>query len=304
MTVLSLIAISIMHVHLNMFTVENPVNPSFWIAFIFECNPFGGGNWRILAELLMRDHGVGLFKHTFSESWIEGIQGGNVLHGFMMGVVSGAGGHYINSHAKELGRFGKITANAALCGTVAEIGGGKFANGAITGAYAMMFNDMMHSIKFKDINWRKVVKHLKMLYDEYDESNNPELYKKMGGKIKSEVYDKARFRASNACALKLSIALEKVGFYIPDGTKSLKAGNGKNYFVSAGYFYEFLENVYGSNAHYYSSMNAMKARMNSGIFYQHGNWNNPDITGHIDAMYNGSAAGHIYDKQPLNVGFF
>ena len=85
-----------------------------------------------------------LFKHTFSESWIEGIQGGNVLHGFMMGVVSGAGGHYINSHAKELGRFGKITANAALCGTVAEIGGGKFANGAITGAYAMMFNDLMH----------------------------------------------------------------------------------------------------------------------------------------------------------------
>jgi len=53
MTVLSLIAISIIHVHLNMFTVENPVNPSFWIAFIFECNPFGGGNWRILAELLM-----------------------------------------------------------------------------------------------------------------------------------------------------------------------------------------------------------------------------------------------------------
>ena len=53
MTVLSLIAISIVHVHLNMFTVENPVNPSFWIAFIFECNPFGGGNWRILAELLM-----------------------------------------------------------------------------------------------------------------------------------------------------------------------------------------------------------------------------------------------------------
>ena len=32
--------------------------------------------------------------------------------------------------------------------------------------------------------------------------------------------------------------------------------------------------------------------------------NNPNITGHIDAMYNGSAAGHIYDKQPLNVGFF
>jgi len=57
MTVLSLIAISIIHVHLNMFTVENPVNPSFWIAFIFECNPFGGGNWRI------SNHGGGSTDH-------------------------------------------------------------------------------------------------------------------------------------------------------------------------------------------------------------------------------------------------
>ncbi len=39
---------------------------------------------------------------------------------------------------------GKIAASAVLGGTVAEIGGGKFANGAITAAYSMMFNDMMH----------------------------------------------------------------------------------------------------------------------------------------------------------------
>ena len=43
-----------------------------------------------------------------------------------------------------LGDIGKIAASAVLGGTVAEIGGGKFANGAITAAYSMMFNDMMH----------------------------------------------------------------------------------------------------------------------------------------------------------------
>lgn len=61
-----------------------------------------------------------------------------------MGAVSSTGGHLIDSNAKSLGKVGKITANAVLSGTVSELGGGKFANGAITGAYSIMFNDMMH----------------------------------------------------------------------------------------------------------------------------------------------------------------
>lgn len=51
--VLLLIIVAVLHVHLNMFTVENPANPSYWIAFIVELNPFGGGKWRILANILM-----------------------------------------------------------------------------------------------------------------------------------------------------------------------------------------------------------------------------------------------------------
>ena len=65
-------------------------------------------------------------------------------------------------------------------------------------------------------------------HDLLDESRNPELYNKMGGQLKSEVYDKARSRASNACALKLCIALEKAGFYIPDRTKSLQTSTTHN----------------------------------------------------------------------------
>jgi hypothetical protein len=35
-------------------------------------------------------------------------------------------------------------ANAVIGGTVSVIGGGKFANGAVTGAFTMLFNDLMH----------------------------------------------------------------------------------------------------------------------------------------------------------------
>ena len=86
-----------------------------------------------------------LFKHTFSQGWLEGVQGGNMFHGMMMGAISGAGGHYIDKYAQSIGKVGEISANAVLSGTVSEIGGGKFANGAITGAFSIMFNDMMHN---------------------------------------------------------------------------------------------------------------------------------------------------------------
>lgn len=85
-----------------------------------------------------------MFKHTFSQGWLEGIQGGNMFHGFIMGAVSKAGGTLIDSNIRSLGEYGEIVANSILSGTIDEIGGGKFANGAITGAFSVLFNDMMH----------------------------------------------------------------------------------------------------------------------------------------------------------------
>lgn len=98
-----------------------------------------------------------LFKHTFSQGWLEGVQGGNMFHGMMMGAISGAGGHYIDKYAQSIGKVGEISANAVLSGTVSEIGGGKFANGAITGAFSIMFNDMMHG---KDFIMRMIKKQI------------------------------------------------------------------------------------------------------------------------------------------------
>ena len=44
---------AIVHVHLNMFTIENFLNPSFWIAFLLESSPFGGEAWKVLSNIFI-----------------------------------------------------------------------------------------------------------------------------------------------------------------------------------------------------------------------------------------------------------
>lgn len=63
------------------------------------------------------------------------------------------------AYESSLKRAGSVVANAVVSGTVSEIGGGKFANGAVTGAFAMMFNDMMHQgqKKIRDISKKGLV---------------------------------------------------------------------------------------------------------------------------------------------------
>lgn len=111
---------------------------------------FMGGFWGGVSGFLANASGGGqflerLFKHSFSQAWLEGIKGGNMKHGFIAGLASAAGGTAISKYGGNLGKVGQITANAVVSGTVSELGGGKFANGAITGAFSMMFNDLMHS---------------------------------------------------------------------------------------------------------------------------------------------------------------
>lgn len=84
------------------------------------------------------------FKHTFTEGGLDALQGGNAVHGFMMGLTSSAGGYFIDNNLGSLGKAGEITANSMLSGLVDEIGGGKFANGAITGAFSLILNDWAH----------------------------------------------------------------------------------------------------------------------------------------------------------------
>ena len=115
--------------------------------------------------------GVFLFKERyFTKIWgtgiacnnklrMEGIRGGHFEHGFFVGMASAAGGAVINGGmCDRLIAAERVAVNAALGGIVSEIGGGKFASGAMTGAYVMMFNELKHTISDSQ---------LKKIYDAY-----------------------------------------------------------------------------------------------------------------------------------------
>lgn len=66
-------------------------------------------------------------------------------HGFFTGMASAAGGAALNGGmCDRLSAAERIAVNAALGGIVSELGGGKFASGAMTAAYVMMFNELKH----------------------------------------------------------------------------------------------------------------------------------------------------------------
>jgi len=87
-------------------------------------------------------------KHAFSDAWLNGITGGDMEHGFITGALSSMGNGVIDKNVN--GVISKVACSAALGGSVEEIGGGKFANGAITGAYGMLFNELMHNDEESD----------------------------------------------------------------------------------------------------------------------------------------------------------
>ena len=75
-------------------------------------------------------------------------QGGDILHGALMGLTcfaAGEGGGWLGGKIK-MGWGGQLTVVSVLGGTVAELGGGNFANGAMTAAFAFLFNHLGHTI--------------------------------------------------------------------------------------------------------------------------------------------------------------
>ena len=92
-----------------------------------------------------------MLAHCTSQGALTAAQGGKFQHGFFAGAFS-AGSEKFTS--KNNSKAGKVLASSVVGGTASVLGGGKFANGAVTGAYVMLFNYMMHPDK-NDIESRK-----------------------------------------------------------------------------------------------------------------------------------------------------
>ena len=83
-----------------------------------------------------------MLTHGVSQGALTAAQGGKFQHGFFSAAFTAGLAPGIQKRANS--NFGKVIASSIVGGTASVLGGGKFANGAITGAYVMLFNEMMH----------------------------------------------------------------------------------------------------------------------------------------------------------------
>jgi len=91
-----------------------------------------------------------VLAHGLTGGVMSVLQGGKFGHGFASAGVTQAFSGAINGIGKR-GNYGsatnrayRIAAAAAVGGTASKLSGGKFANGAMTGAFSRAFNDELH----------------------------------------------------------------------------------------------------------------------------------------------------------------
>ena len=98
-------------------------------------------------------YGTATFKavaHGVSRAAIAQAQGNNARSAFISGFVSSG-----FAAPRSWGFFGGTMATAAVSGTVSQHTSGKFANGAITGAFIHMFNSLSMKQSFQKLWNRK-----------------------------------------------------------------------------------------------------------------------------------------------------
>ena len=210
-------------------------------------------------------------------------------HGLIAGMASVAGGEAIMEYAGNASRAVKVALNSVVAGTASELGGGKFTNGAMTGAFTMMFNHLMHQ-KFTD-------KQLKKIYEAYrndveDYKTPKSFYKHIGGPL-GEWAENSPEEFGNTCAARLSRALNYSGFEIPKGTAgAYLGGDGKYYFINAKQMANYLskDTVWGT-----PTLLGNNQTVKNAVIFQTGFAGG--VTGHLDVVYRGQAAHEIYDTK-------
>ena len=238
---------------------------------------FVGGFWGAATGVMNWDIGnftddfaTSCALHSVSDGAVEAMQGGHFEHGFFMGMASSAGNLGIAKYGDHLSLEAQVAASAVLGGTVSVIGGGKFASGAMTAAFQMMYNEQMHrgpsmrDLEAIDKNYRQSL----------NDFSAEELYASLG----FPEYD-------NACAARMSYALNKSGVLkIPYIKGQTHLGNDGNYYF---FFAKDMENwlssrrVWGSprTYHYSKTITPKNGVVSQGPFGE-------GITGHIEYFYN------------------
>ena len=83
--------------------------------------------------------------HGAAQGGLAAAQGGNFKAAFLAGAVGSAGGSAMGNSGLDIkSGAGKVVAGAVVGGTASKLGGGKFGNGAVTGAFVQALNHRVH----------------------------------------------------------------------------------------------------------------------------------------------------------------
>jgi hypothetical protein len=89
-----------------------------------------------------------VIAHGTAGGVMSELQGGKFAHGFVSAGVTQAFAKHIDNiggGSRSIGAVaGRVSAAALVGGTASELSGGKFVNGAVTGAFSRAFNDEIH----------------------------------------------------------------------------------------------------------------------------------------------------------------
>jgi RHS repeat-associated protein len=108
----------------------------------------GLGDLNRAGQFFSWGHGGQTLGHALLGGAVSEIQGGDFESGALVGAINGGFGPAIDKigggamdfeHVAE-----RVAVAAVLGGTAAELGGGKFANGAVTAAFLRLYNEELH----------------------------------------------------------------------------------------------------------------------------------------------------------------
>ena len=189
----------------------------------------------------LNEVGRGL-AHGVAQGGLSELQGGN----FLTGLVSGGLSSWASS-AFQLTKIGQskvgLLAFSGLSGGLgAELSGGDFWKGLINGLTISGLNHLAAAATkptFEEL--------LANFPTDQDGNELPadQVYKIIGGDVEAE-FNRDPVAYRNACALRVSRALNKSGVKIPKLTgQTLKGGDGNNYFFRAADLYKWMSRAFG-----------------------------------------------------------
>lgn len=234
------------------------------------------------------------FAHASTQGFISATAGGNYLSGFAAGGLSSLGGSAFMLYG---GRFANSTVgNYAFSGLAggfgAELAGGNFWEGSVTGLITAGLNHLEQGLKRPSFN------DLLKGYPtdgKGGDMKGEDVYKLLGGDVLAE-HNRNPNAYRNACALRTSRALNYAGIDIPKiSGKTLAGADGKNYFFRASDLFKWMSKPAVFGKPNISTNNAALLKGNKGVYIMQahyparfGAW------GHA-TLYNGSNfIGHGY----------